>query len=304
MNAVDVDPAASEPRFSVGEYTTRGLSFVEDLDLYARLGIDGIGIDAGLKLRGTDDELAAFEASGLRATFCFPTTPSVLPLPQLPGTTDPVERIDAMCRSIADLARYQPLACVCVTGPQGAYSSRQARDLAVRGLREAAQCAAEFGIDLAVEPMHASLRDEWSIVTTIPETVDLLEEVGEPNVRIMYDVWHLWDTKDLLAHTREYAPQLAGVQVNDWRSPTRSWCDRVLPGDGMADVRGIFAALDAGGYNGWFELEVFSDDGTFGNEFNDSLWKLDPETVVRRGHEAFLRLWNGRHDQLSEGTRR
>ena len=293
MNQVNAERI---PRLSVGEYTTRALTFREDLELFARLGIDGIGIDAGLKLRGTADELAAFEGSGLQATFCFPTTPSVLPLPQLPGTADPMQRVAEMCTGLAELARYKPLACVCVTGPQGTYSPRQARDLAVHGLREAAQCAAGFGMDLAIEPMRASLKDDWCMVTTIPETVDLIEEVGEANLGIMYDIWHLWDTADLLRHTRAYASSLVGVQVNDWRESTRSWCDRVLPGDGLADTHGILAALEDGGYDGWFELEIFSDDGTFGNDFDDSLWKLEPDSLVRRGRDQFLRIWKRRHD--------
>ena len=37
--------------------------------------------------------------------------------------------------------------------------------------------------------------------------------------------------------------------------------DRVFPGDGTADVAGILGAVDAGGYRGWYELEILSDDG-------------------------------------------
>ncbi len=84
------------------------------------------------------------------------------------------------------------------------------------------------------------------------------------------------------------------VHLNDWRDPTRSWCDRVLPGDGIADIPGIFRALDEGGFEGWFELELFSDDGKFGNDFEDSLWKWDPVELVRTGRDKAYALWEKR----------
>jgi sugar phosphate isomerase/epimerase len=110
----------------------------------------------------------------------------------------------------------------------------------------------------------------------------------------MFDVWHLWDTPGLLDEIRRHAHRFVGVHVDDWRDPTRNWCDRVLPGDGIADVTGILGALDEAGYDGWYELEVFSDDGRFGNEWPDSLWKLDPVEFVRAGREKFEAAWRDR----------
>jgi sugar phosphate isomerase/epimerase len=79
--------------------------------------------------------------------------------------------------------------------------------------------------------------------------------------------------------------------VNDWRGETRGWCDRVLPGDGVADLPAILRALNDAGWRGAYELEVFSDDGTFGSAYPDSLWPEDPDGLVRRGREAFFRQW-------------
>jgi sugar phosphate isomerase/epimerase len=86
--------------------------------------------------------------------------------------------------------------------------------------------------------------------------------------------------------------------VNDFREPTRSWCDRVLPGDGVADLPAILGALDAAGWDGFYDLEIFSDDGTFGNAFADSLWQMPAPELARRGREALERAWAAR--QLSE----
>ena len=62
---------------------------------------------------------------------------------------------------------------------------------------------------------------DWSLITTIPETVDLLDEVSEPHLKMLFDTWHLWDTPGVLEDIRRYADRFA-VHVNDWREPTRS----------------------------------------------------------------------------------
>ena len=84
------------------------------------------------------------------------------------------------------------------------------------------------------------------------------------------------------------------MHVGDWREPTRGWADRVLPGDGAADLPAILGALDAAGWAGYYDLEIFSDDGAFGSGYPDSLWALDAGELARRGREAFVRCWQER----------
>jgi sugar phosphate isomerase/epimerase len=80
----------------------------------------------------------------------------------------------------------------------------------------------------------------------------------------------------------------------------------MLPGDGVADLPRILGALDAAGWDGYYDLEIFSDNGTFGNAWPDSLWNVPPEELARRGKEAFERLWEERIrtslDQVSPGA--
>ena len=70
---------------------------------------------------------------------------------------------------------------------------------------------------------------------------------------------------------------------------TRSWCDRVLPGDGVADVPALIGALDAAGWDGLYDLEIFSDNGTFGTHHPDSLWDVPAAELARRGRAATAR---------------
>jgi hypothetical protein len=50
------------------------------------------------------------------------------------------------------------------------------------------------------------------------------------------------------------------------------------------------ASLLEGGYTGWWKLEVFSDDGTYGNDFPDSYWKMPHEDLLRLGYDAFSQV--------------
>ncbi len=68
-------------------------------------------------------------------------------------------------------------------------------------MRHCAKVAAEYGQTLGIEPLHRKIYEHWSMIGTIPEAIDLMDEIGEPNVKLLYDVYHLWDTDDVIEHT-------------------------------------------------------------------------------------------------------
>ncbi len=280
----------SQPRFSVSEFSTMPLSFEEDLAAYAAGGSEGIGLAEAKLPEGQDSEsLAKLRESGLKATICLPTMLSVLPLPPFPGPDDPQERVESLCASVRRLAQFDPEVVLCLTGPAGDRDPVEARRIAVEGLRDVARTAQEVGVRVALEPIHASARDDFTMVDNIPDAVDLVEEVGLP-MGVIFDTWHLWDTPDVLDHIRAHAHRFPAVHVNDWRDPTRGWDDRALPGEGIMDLPAIFGALEAGGFDGWYEMEIFSTE-----TYPDSLLKLEPAELVRRGKEGFLKAWEARH---------
>lgn len=283
---------AAHPLFAVCEFTTLPASFEADLAAYADAGAQGIGICEIKLAEGRESEqLAAFRASGLTATSCVPAVPSILPLPHLPGPEAPEERVEALRAGIRRLAAFEPTAVVCLTGPAGALGEEEARRTIVEALRTLAEEAERHGLRVGLEPMSARYRDDWTTITTLEEAAGLCDEAGAANLGITFDTWHLWDTPGLLGEIERHAERVVAVHVNDWRRETRGWCDRVLPGDGVADLPAILRALHDAGWRGAYELEVFSDDGTFGSAYPDSLWPQDPVDIVRRGREAFLRQW-------------
>jgi sugar phosphate isomerase/epimerase len=285
-----VSPSA--PPFAVCEFTTLNSSFENDLAAYRAAGATGIGI-CEIKLdEGREEaQLEAFRASGLEATSVVPAVPSLLPLPLFPGPEDPEERVAALCASVRRLAPFEPSALVCLTGPAGPLGSEDARRLVVAGLLAVAEEAERAGFPVGLEPMSARFREDWTTVTTLDEAAELCDEAGHENLGILFDTWHLWDTPDLVGAIERHGHRIVGVHVNDWREETRGWCDRVLPGDGVADLPAVLGALADAGWGGAYELEVFSDDGTFGSAYPDSLWKEDAGDLALRGHDAFRQLW-------------
>jgi len=282
------------PKFSISQVSTLTASFDDDLRSYVEGGVDAVGIWE-LKLGEGRDEAAleAFEASGLGAATAVPAVPSILPLALLPGPADPRERIDAILRSIHRLAPFRPAAILCITGPHST-GAGPGRALVVEGLRELCAEAERAGLRLALEPFQREGLESWSIVNTLSEAVELVDEAGSPAIGVQFDVWHLWNTPDLLDEIALHAHRLAGVHVSDWREPTRGWADRALPGDGGAGVPAILGALERAGWDGFYDLEIFSDNGTFGNRYPDSLWDVEPDELVRRGRESFKQCWDER----------
>jgi sugar phosphate isomerase/epimerase len=282
------------PPFSISQVSTFAASFAEDVRAYSEAGADGIGV---WQLKLDDRSLDDFHASGLRSATAVPTVPSVHPLPLLPGPDTARERVDALLRSLEVLAPYAPAAILCFTGPGD-------RETAVRGVREVAREAERLGLRLAVEPFQLEGIESWSILNTLGDAAEFVDQVGSDAVGIEFDVWHLWNTPELLEEIPRHAHLIAGVHVNDWREPTRGWADRVLPGDGAADLPAILGVLDEVGWDGFYDLEIFSDNGAFGSAYPDSLWDLDAAEVARRGLEAFTGCWSKRRVPAKAAGRR
>lgn len=223
--------------------------------------------------------------------------PSILPLPFVPGPSNPRERVDALCASVHRLAAFRPSAIVCLTGPVGSLDPAWAQELVVDGLRTVAAEAERAGVRLALEPFQREGIEDWSTINTLAEAAALADESGSPAVGIQFDVWHLWNTPDLLDDIPRFIDRIVGVHVDDYREPTRGWADRVLPGEGVAGVPAILDALAEAGWDGFYDLEIFSDNGAFGNTYADSYWDVPVHEFAPRAREAFERCWRNR--QLS-----
>jgi sugar phosphate isomerase/epimerase len=278
------------PRFSVSEFSTPNHSYEEDLAAFAAGGAEGIGL-AEVKLPPGDDavSLEKLRESGLKATICLPATLAVLPIEMTPDPVEPEARVESLATSIRRLAPFEPEVVLLLTGIPGERDEAEARAIVVEGLRHLGGVAREAGARIALEPIHRSAAPEFSLVSDLPGADALLGEVGDDTIGLVFDTWHLWDTANVLEDARRLARRFPAVHVNDWRDPTRHWDDRALPGEGVIDLPAILGALEAGGFDGWYDMEIFS-----GEAYEDSLLALPPDELVRRGREGFLHAWERR----------
>jgi len=294
-------------RFSISQITTLISSFADDLDAYRAAGADGIGVwELKLPEGGDEAALERFEASGLGSGAAIPLIPSILPLPLMEGPSEPQERVEALCSSLHRLAPFKPRAVVCLTGPAGGRDPDEARETVVAGLRTIGEEAERAGVRVGLEPINRVGGEDWTIISSIPEAVELLEAADRPALGLQVDTWHLWNTETVVEDIEREAARIVGVHIADWREPTRGWADRVLPGDGIADLPAILGAIDRAGWDDLYELEIFSDNGTFGNAWPDSLWDVPAVELARRGRHAFERVWAARNripvDPVSPGA--
>jgi D-psicose/D-tagatose/L-ribulose 3-epimerase len=113
--------------------------------------------------------------------------------------------------------------------------------------RAAAAHAAAADIRLAVEPLN---RFECYLLNTLEASARLVDAVGLPNYGILYDTFHAnIEEKDPVG---VIAPQIARIN-----HVHLSENDRGTPGRGHIPWASTFAALRAGGYDGWYVIEAF-----------------------------------------------
>jgi sugar phosphate isomerase/epimerase len=259
-------------------------SWEEDVEACTDVGIGGLAIWPPKLGIGNDGEvIRRMNMSGLKAACCSLGVVSILPESYFGGPTDPDARVAAMCAAIDRLSAFSPSGLVALTGGADRPAS-EARRIVVEGFREVGRTAAKYGLKVGIEPVRYP--EGTSLVSTLREAAELVEEIGSDSVGITFDVWHHWDSPTLLADIQSLIDIVDSVQIADWRDPPRGKMDRVLPGEGPIDLARIVQTLEQGGYSGWYELEVFSDE-----TFSDSILRLDERELLRRGLGGFERAW-------------
>jgi sugar phosphate isomerase/epimerase len=287
-----------EVPYAINQWMTPHNTMAEDAVQYAATGATGIGLWEN-KITDDGETRELLEAHGLRATYC---TPHVWPLLSGPLDTPDVSteleaRVEAICASVERFAAFGAIGVIVAPGRSGdADNPAGPVDKIPDALAKIADVAAEHGMRVGFELLGAR---RGAPLHTFVEIIETIDAAGRDNVGILFDVIHSWPEPGLHDDIRRHVDRIDYVQVNDAREPERTWCDRMLPGEGVEAAVPILAALMEGGYDGWYELEVFSDDGTFGTVLEDSLWAIPHEELLRRGREAFERVYAEAADEVA-----
>ena len=163
-----------------------------------------------------------------------------------------------------------PCLVLVVGGLPGALEGNAAnRDLALArsqvadGIARLLDYARPLKMPLAIEPLHPMFAADRACVNTLEHALDLcdaLNPVGDGALGVAVDVYHVWWDPKLEAQIRRAgARRLLAFHVCDWLTPTTDLLlDRGMMGDGVIDIMKIRGWVEANGYTGLSEVEIFS----------------------------------------------
>jgi sugar phosphate isomerase/epimerase len=169
----------------------------------------------------------------------------------------------------------------------GAVVSRDlagAREMVRDGIGVLHEYAQGAGMRLAIEPLHPMYAADRACVNTLAQANALCDELapdGSDGLGVAVDVYHVWWDPDLQAQITRAGERdrLYAYHICDWLVPTRDLLnDRGMMGDGVIDLPLIRSWMEAAGYRGMHEVEIFS---------ALDWWKRDGDDVLatcRRRH--------------------
>lgn len=131
------------------------------------------------------------------------------------------------------------------------------------GIAASLEYARQVGMPLAIEPLHPMQAADRACVNTLEHALDLCDELDPARsgaLGVALDVYHVWWDPKLEAQiARAGRERLLAYHVCDWLTPTRDLLsDRGMMGDGVVELKKIRGWVEAAGYSGYSEVEIFS----------------------------------------------
>jgi sugar phosphate isomerase/epimerase len=186
--------------------------------------------------------------------------------------------LDDNRRAVDEAAALGAACLVLVVGglPAGSKDLPRARQQVRDGLAELLPYARAASVPLAIEPLHPMYAADRACVNTLKHANDLCDELdpdGEGGIGVAIDVYHVFWDPELELEIARAKGTILGFHVCDWLVPTRDLLlDRGMMGDGVIDIRYIRGMVEAAGYDGLIEVEIFS---------AADWWRRDPDEVLR-----------------------
>ncbi len=139
-----------------------------------------------------------------------------------------------------------------------------ARAQVLDGIAATLEYAKGVAMPLAVEPLHPMQAAERACINTLEHALDICDALDPGRtgaLGVALDVYHCWWDPKLENQIARAGPKrMLAYHVCDWLVPTRDLLnDRGMMGDGIVELRKIRALVEAAGYTGAIEVEIFSD---------------------------------------------
>ena len=182
--------------------------------------------------------------------------------------------LDDNRRAVDEAAAIGAACLVMVVGglPPGSRDLPGAREMVAEGLARTTEYARDVGVPIAIGPLHPMTAADRSCVNMLGQALDLCDRIGD-GIGVALDVYHVWWDPDLAAQVRRAGrARLMTFHICDWLNPTKDLVtDRGMMGDGVIDIAGIRAMVEAEGFDGLAEVEIFS---------AGDWWTRDPDEVL------------------------
>jgi sugar phosphate isomerase/epimerase len=174
--------------------------------------------------------------------------------------------LDDNCRAIEEAAVLGAPVLVLVSGglPPGSRDLDAARGHVARAVEALVPYAVDAGVTLGMEPLHPMYCADRCVVATLGQALDIAERFPPEAVGVVVDTYHLWWDDQVWAQIARAGEgrRIACFQVADWVTPLPAGVllGRGLPGEGSVELRRFREAVDAAGYTGPVEVEVFHEE--------------------------------------------
>ncbi|MEU9989600.1 sugar phosphate isomerase/epimerase family protein [Streptomyces sp. NPDC048045] len=260
--------------------TVRQLTIPELVDACRELGVPGVGLwREPVRSYGLEATAKLVRGAGLTVT--------TLCRGGFFTAIDPEARASALAdnrRAIEEAAALGTDTLVLVSGglPPGSRDLRGARERIVDALAELGPYAERHGVRLAVEALHPMYASDRCVVSTLAQALDIAERFPARQVGVTVDTYHVWwdDAAPEQIARAGAGGRIHAFQLADWTTPLPEGVlsGRGQLGDGAIDMREWKGHVDAAGYTGPVEVELF----------NDGLWAREGREVLEETVRRFV----------------
>ncbi len=273
------DTAPDLTRFSINQMTVKQLSLPELTAACRELGVGNVGLwREPVQAYGVEAAAKLVRDAGLTVT--------TLCRGGFLTAVDADERARALAdnrRAVDEAATLGTDTLVLVSGglPPGDKDLRAARERIADALAELGPYAERHGVRLAIEPLHPMYASDRCVVSTLTQALDLAERFPAHQVGVTVDTYHIWwDDRAPEQIARAGAGgRIHTFQLADWTTPLPEGVlnGRGQIGDGAIDMREWQGYVEAAGYTGAIEVELF----------NEGLWARDGREALAETAQRF-----------------
>ncbi|MEU0031796.1 sugar phosphate isomerase/epimerase family protein [Streptomyces sp. NPDC006335] len=267
-------------RFSINQMTVKQLSLPELVAACRDLGVGNVGLwREPVQSYGVEETAKLVRDAGLTVT--------TLCRGGFFTAIDPDERaaaLDDNRRAVDEAATLGTDTLVLVSGglPAGSKDLHGARERIADALAVLGPYAEEHGVKLAIEPLHPMYASDRCVVSTLAQALDLAERFPAQQVGVTVDTYHIWWDDHAPAQIARAGAggRIHTFQLADWTTPLPEGVlnGRGQIGDGAIDMREWQRYVEAAGYTGAIEVELF----------NDVLWARDGRELLAETAERFV----------------